>query len=132
MPHNLDANTWFDQAVRDLRAAEHLLEGDYPAHATVFAHLAVEKALKAAFKAQTAENPPVTHDLRHLAERIRPTWSKDHWDALDGLSDVSILSLYSPDAPFDHPVSDRTDAARERVSDARMFVGWSRRHLDLD
>lgn len=132
MPHDLDAATWINQATRDLGAAEHLLEGEHFAHATVLAHLAVEKALKAVFKAQTDENPPVTHDLRHLAQRVVLPWTQDHRNALDGLSDVSILSLYAPDAPFGHPVSDRAEAARERVSDAHMLVNWIRRHANLD
>lgn len=124
MPHDLDADTWSEQAKRDLQAAEHLLRGDYPAHATVLAHLAVEKALKGVFKRQTGDNPLVTHDLRDLARRVNRTWNRDRRDALDGLSDVSILALYAPDQPFGHPVSDRTDAARERVADARVLVEW--------
>jgi len=129
MPHDLEAETWFKQARRDLHAAEHLLRGDFPAHATVFAHLAVEKAMKGAVKVQsdasgTSDNPPVTHDLRHLARRLDRTWNRDRRDALDNLSDVSILALYSPDRPFGHPVSDQESVARERVADARMLVEW--------
>jgi len=130
MPHDLDADRWLKQATRDLQAAEHLLTGDYCSHAIVFAHLAVEKALKAVFKAQTTNPPPVTHDLRHLAQRVDLPWTRDHRDTLDELSDASILSLYAPDAPFGHPVADQTDVARERVSAARMLVGWLRRHVD--
>ena len=124
MPHDLEADTWSEQARRDLRAAEHLLRGDFSAHATVLAHLAVEKALKGLFRRQTGEQPPVTHDLRHLARRVDRTWNRDRQDALDGLSDVSILALYAPDRPFGHPVSEQVPAARERVADARMLVEW--------
>ena len=124
MPHDLEADTWSEQARRDLRAAEHLLRDDFSAHATVLAHLAVEKALKGLFRRQTGEQPPVTHDLRHLARRVDRTWNRDRQDALDGLSDVSILALYAPDRPFGHPVSEQAPAARERVADARMLVEW--------
>ena len=124
MPHDLEADTWSEQARRDLRAAEHLLRGDFSAHATVLAHLAVEKALKGLFRRQTGEQPPVTHDLRHLARRVDRTWNRGRQDALDGLSDVSILALYAPDRPFGHPVSEQDPAARERVADARMLVEW--------
>jgi HEPN domain-containing protein len=124
MPHDLDADTWIEQAERDLHAAEHLLRGDFPEHATVFAHLAVEKALKGMYKKQKSENPPVTHDLRHLARRLNLTWPRDQQDALDGLSDISILALYAPDQPFGHPGSPREPAARERVADARLLVEW--------
>jgi len=124
VPHDLDADTWMEQAERDLRAAEHLLRGDFPEHATVVAHLAVEKALKGVFKRQKDETPPVTHDLRHLACRLDFTWNRDRQDALDGLSDISILALYAPDQPFGHPGSPREPAARERVADARTLVPW--------
>ena len=130
MPHDLDADTWTEQAERDLRAAEYLLRGGFPAHATVLAHLAVEKALKGALTAQTDRTPPVTHDLRHLAGRLDRTWDRNRQAALDNLSDVSILSLYAPDRPFGHPVSDQEGAARERVADARMLVGWLTRGPD--
>lgn len=132
MPHDLDADTWLAQAVRDLAAAEHLLQGEYPAHATVLAHLAAEKALKGVFRRRTGENPPVTHDLRRLADRVDLVWDRDRRDALDGLSDVSILSLYAPDRPFGHPVSEQTEAARERVADAQMLVGWLTARAEAD
>ena len=124
MSHDLDVATWTEQAEDDLRAAEHLLRGDFPAHATVLAHLAVEKALKGVFRGQTGENPPVTHDLRQLARRLDLTWSRDRREALDDLSDVSILALYAPDRPFGHPVSNHEATARKRVADARILVGW--------
>jgi HEPN domain-containing protein len=132
MSHDLDADTWLAQATRDLAAAEHLLRGDYPAHATVLAHLAVEKALKGVFRRRTGENPPVTHDLRHLADRVDLVWNRDRREALDGLSDVSILSLYAPDRLFGHPVSEQTEAARERVADAQMLVGWLTTQAEAD
>ena len=124
MPHDLEADTWIEQARRDLQVAEHLLQSDFSAHATVLAHLAVEKALKGLLRRQTGEQPPVTHDLRHLARRVNRTWNRDRQDALDGLSDVSILALYAPDRPFGHPVSEQAPAARERVADARMLLEW--------
>lgn len=124
MSHDLDADTWIAQAQRDLQAAEHLLRGDFAAHATVLAHLAVEKALKGVFKEQTGSHPPVTHGLRHLAQRVDLSWNRDRRDALDGLSDTSILSLYAPDQPFGHPVSEQEIPARERVADARLLVDW--------
>lgn len=124
MPHDLDADTWLRQARRDLQAAEHLLRGGFAAHATVMAHMAVEKALKGLFRRQTGDNPPVSHDLRHLARRVDLSWDRDRRSALDGLSDVSIVALYAPDQPFGHPVSEQETPARERVADARMLVDW--------
>jgi len=129
MSHDLDAETWMEHALRDLQAAEHMLRGAFPVHATVLAHLATEKALKAVLREQTGATPPVTHDLRHLARQVEVEWARDHWDAIDALSDVSIVSLYAPDQPFGHPVSDREDAARERVANARMLIESVRKEM---
>jgi HEPN domain-containing protein len=129
MPPDLSADEWERQARRDLQAAEHLLQGDFAAHATVLAHLAVEKMLKALYRRRTGDGPPVTHDLRVLAGRLRldrgaDDWTADLQDALDDLSDTSLLALYAPDRPFGHPVSEAVPAARERVAAARTLVTW--------
>jgi HEPN domain-containing protein len=128
----LSADEWWRQAGRDLRAAEHLLAGDFPAHASVLAHLAVEKAMKSVLR-RRGEAVPVTHALRRLADRLgldagAEGWSADLQDALDTLADTSILALYAPDRPFGHAVSDEgslsADAARQRVAAARTVIGW--------
>jgi len=136
--HTLTAEEWHRQSGRDLQAAEHLLQGDFPAHATVLAHLAVEKALKALYRDRTGQAPPATHDLRVLAKRLgldrgADGWSADLQAALDDLSDTTLLALYAPDRPFGHPVSDAADTAqdvaRERAAAARMITAWIDRRL---
>jgi len=139
--HDLSPDAWFEQAAQDLRAAEHLLGGGYGAHATVMAHLAVEKALKGLFRERTETTPPVTHDLRYLVRRLRldigvDGWGGDLQNALDALGDVTLLALYAPDRPFGRPVSEQEDPARERVASAQTLVRWvqsksgSRAHPD--
>ena len=121
--HDLSADAWLRQAERDLRAAEHLLAGGFFPHATVIAHLAVEKALKGAYRARLDRHPPVSHNLQHLAERIDLTVPADLRAALDLLSDESILRLY-PDRLFeDAPDYDRAHA-RERVAAAHALLNW--------
>jgi HEPN domain-containing protein len=89
----------------------------------VIAHLAVEKALKGAYRARLDRNPPVSHNLSYLAERIDLTVPADLREALDLLSNESILRLY-PDRLFeDAPGYDR-DHARERVSAAHALFNW--------
>ena len=121
--HDLSADEWLRRAERDLRAAEHLLAGGFFPHATVIAHLAVEKALKGCYRARLDRNPPVSHNLQYLAERIDLTVPADLREALDLLSDESILRLY-PDRLFeDAPDYDR-DHARERVAAAHALLNW--------
>jgi len=121
--HDMPTDEWLRQAEHDLRAANHLLNGGFFAHATVIAHLAVEKALKGLYRAQHDRNPPVTHDLQYLAERTDLTVPADLREALDLLSGESILRLY-PDRLFDADVPFDRDHARERVSAAHALLNW--------
>ena len=121
--HALSADEWLRQAGRELRAAEHLLDGGFFPHATVIAHLAVEKALKGLYRARLDRHPPVTHDLQYLAERTGLTVPADLREALDLLSTESILRLY-PDRLFENaPDYDRRHA-RERVTAAHALLNW--------
>lgn len=121
--HDKPADEWFRQAGRDLRAAEHLLEGGFFDHATMIAHLAVEKALKGLYRARFDRNPPITHDLQYLADRTDLTVPDDLRDDLDRLRGESILNLY-PDRVFDPQRSFDRAHARERVSAAHALINW--------
>jgi HEPN domain-containing protein len=60
---------WLTTAADDWTAAEHLFQsGDYT-HALFFAHLHLEKMLKARVVRITGEHAPISHNLRYLAEK---------------------------------------------------------------
>jgi HEPN domain-containing protein len=62
---------WLASADDDWTAAGHLCEkGDYP-HALFFAHLTVEKVLKAVWAVRVGGVPPHTHRLTLLAEKTQ-------------------------------------------------------------
>ena len=121
--HDTSAEAWFEQSAHDLRAADHLLESGFFPHATVIAHLAVEKALKGAYRDQFDANPPVTHNLQYLAERLDVSVPADLRTALDLLSDASILRLY-PDRAFQPGAARDADAAREHITAAHALINW--------
>ena len=58
---------WRDGAREDLDVASDLLEKDHRRHGLFFAHLALEKALKALVCSQTQDTPPRIHNLLQLA-----------------------------------------------------------------
>ena len=58
---------WRSGAEEDLAAARSLLEKEHLRHALFFAHLAVEKILKAHVVRHTARVPPPIHNLARLA-----------------------------------------------------------------
>ncbi len=121
--HDKPVDEWLRQAGRDLRAAEHLLEGGFFTHATVIAHLAVEKALKGLYRARFDANPPVTHNLTYLADRTDLPLPVDLRTALDLLSGESILRLY-PDRLFEADATFNREHARERVAAAHALINW--------
>lgn len=121
--HDKPVDEWLRQAERDLRAAEHLLGGGFFQHATVVAHLAVEKALKGCYRARLDANPPVTHNLTYLADRVELTLPGELRTALDLLSGESILKLY-PDRLFEAEATFDREHARERVAAAHALLNW--------
>ncbi len=63
---------WKGGAEEDIAAAGSLLETGHPRHALFFAHLAVEKMLKAHVTKATGDIPPKIHDLLRLVRTGRP------------------------------------------------------------
>ena len=77
---------WKDTSQEDLQAAKTLLEKGHFRHALFFAHLAIEKTLKAHVTRKTCEVPPKIHNLTLLAEKaalsLEP-WQRDFLLAFD-------------------------------------------------
>jgi len=59
---------WKTSGEEDFAAAKSLLEKGHFRHCFFFAHLAIEKMLKAHVTRKTNDIPPRTHNLVHLAE----------------------------------------------------------------
>jgi len=59
---------WKTSADEDFAAAQSLLDKGHLRHALFFAHLAIEKMLKAHVTRQTGDLPPRIHNLVRLAE----------------------------------------------------------------
>lgn len=58
---------WYNMALRDWESVQILFKGKQFIHALFFAHLVIEKLLKAHWiKDNTEDSPPRTHDLEHI------------------------------------------------------------------
>ncbi len=64
-------NYWVVSSEEDFAAAQSLLEKGHLRHSLFFAHLAIEKMLKAHVVVATKNIPPKIHDLVRLAEIAR-------------------------------------------------------------
>lgn len=103
-----------------MAAARSLAAGRHFRHALFFAHLAIEKALKAHVTRTTGGVPPRTHNLERLAQLARVTISAERAEWLRGFSVYQLEGLYPDTAqvPIDEPT------ASTELSAAEEFVSW--------
>jgi len=85
---------WLTTAADDWIAAEHLFQsGDYT-HALFFAHLYLEKMLKAQVVRVAGEHAPISHNLRYLAEKGNLELSAERLAFLARVTEYAIKTRY--------------------------------------
>ena len=84
----------FADAKEDMEAAECILELGKPRHAMFFAHLALEKALKALVTRATHSTPPKVHDLRRLAKLAGLRIDQETEEFLGAMNYYQMASRY--------------------------------------
>lgn len=90
---------WLESAKDDWKVAEHLLEkGDY-SYSLFFGHLTIEKILKAIYVDKLNENPPYTHRLVYLAEKVSLGLTEEQLELLETITDFNMEARY-PDEKF--------------------------------
>jgi len=90
---------WLQSAEDDWKVAGHLFEkGDYP-YSLFFAHLTIEKLLKAIYADRLNSTPPYTHRLVQIAEKIPLDVPDDQWELLEIVTDFNLEARY-PDEKF--------------------------------
>ena len=107
---------WLTTAADDWIAAEHLFQsGDYT-HALFFAHLYLEKMLKAQVVRVTGEHAPISHNLRYLAKRGNLELSAERLAFLARVNEYAIKTRY-PDMElqFRRQCTERFCAAELKV-----------------
>lgn len=111
---------WRDGALEEWQVASELLEKGRIRHAMFFAHLALEKALKAHVCRHTGDLAPRTHNLARLAEvaAVEPTTS--HLQVLSILNEFSQAGRY----PDDRVPLPTLDQARLRIGEANEVLQW--------
>lgn len=116
---------WRTSALEDLAAAPNLAAGRHFWHALFFAHLAIEKALKAYVTRATGSVPPRTHNLERLAELARLAIPAERAEWLRTFSVYQLQGQYPDTAqvPIDEP------AAAAELRAAEEFVSWLTQEL---
>ena len=118
-------NYWRSSGEEDLEVARSLVEKRHFRHALFFAHLAIEKLLKAHVTRKTGQVPPKIHHLARLAEIAGLPMEVETKDSLRAFSVYQLEGRY-PDS-VQVPLDSAT--ARVKLSWATEMVEWLKNRL---
>jgi HEPN domain-containing protein len=86
---------WKDTAAKDWTAVQHMFKSKDYVHALFFAHLVLEKLLKAHWvKDNKGNHPPRIHNLVSLAGRIQLSFTDDDMIFLGKMNDFQLEGRY--------------------------------------
>ncbi|MFH0980834.1 MAG: HEPN domain-containing protein [Planctomycetota bacterium] len=116
---------WVASAEEDFAAAHSLFDKGHLRHALFFAHLALEKMLKAHVTQKTAKVPPRTHNLLRLAELAGLVLEPVREVFLRGFGVYQLEGRY----PDSAQVSLDLETARGELSGAWEMLEWFKTQL---
>ncbi|OQA02477.1 MAG: HEPN domain protein [Planctomycetes bacterium ADurb.Bin401] len=118
-------NYWKNGAVEDLQAAEHLINGNKVRHGLFFAHLSLEKILKAHVCKTTGKIAPKLHNLVRLSEAASLTPSGEITDFLAEMNQFNLEGRY----PVPRLPEISIQEAKEYMKTAKEVLAWYSRQL---
>ena len=116
---------WRTSSDEDFAAAESLLEKEHLRHSLFFAHLAIEKMLKAHVTRQTKDIPPRIHNLIRLAEIAELKLDTERVEFLREFGAYQLEGRY----PDSEQVSVDPTFARDEISRAKEILVWLKKQL---
>lgn len=116
---------WRKSGDEDFAASESLLEKGHLRHSLFFAHLAIEKMLKAHVTRQTKDVPPRIHNLIRLAEMAGLSLDPEQASFLRRFDMYQLEGRY-PDSA--HAIID-LKAAGDKLALAGDMLKWLRAQL---
>jgi HEPN domain-containing protein len=116
---------WATSGDEDFAAAQSLLEKGHLRHSLFFAHLAIEKMLKAHVTRHTKDIPPRIHNLIRLAEIAKLSLEPEQ------ASFLSRFDMYQLEGRYPEPSHTIIDlkAAKERLALAGEILKWLKAQL---
>ena len=116
---------WRKGSEEDLAAAQSLLEKGHLRHSLFFAHLAIEKMLKAFVTRQTKEDPPRIHSLIRLARCAGLRLDQDREDFLREFGEYQLEGRY----PDSQQLQLSGDYVHHELSRAQEMLAWLKQQL---
>jgi HEPN domain-containing protein len=112
---------WLAGSQEDIEAAAVLMEKRKTRQGLFFAHLAVEKVLKAHVTKATAAVPPRTHDLLRLADLAGVALPQQRREFLARLQRYCLEGRY-PDLPLAEPTWEEAQAGLTEAQETRSWL----------
>ena len=116
-------NYWLDGAAYDLETGKSLIDAKRFPYALFFAHLAIEKVLKALVVNGTKEHAPYSHSLPLLAARTGLEIPEDVIDQLAEYVEFHLESRY-PDERKDFYKLCTEDFSRKKFAEMEKIYRW--------
>lgn len=116
---------WAASSAEDIAAAESLLEQGHLRHCLFFAHLSLEKLLKAHVVRQTGDVPPRIHSLIRLAEIAGLALDEERDEFIRSFGVYQLEGRY-PDARF---YALEADYALAELSRTKETLEWLKNQL---
>ena len=88
---------WLTQANYDMDTADYMFRGGRYMYAVFMCHLSLEKALKGRYAEKLGKEPPKTHNLLYLLEKMKLTLPEALFDFISTLNRVSVPTRYPDD-----------------------------------
>src|SRR3990170_2300764 len=88
---------WLTQANYDMDTADYMFRGGRYMYTVFMCHLSLEKALKGRYAEKLGKEPPKTHNLLYLLEKMKLTLPEDLFDFISTLNRVSVPTRYPDD-----------------------------------
>lgn len=122
---NKQVQYWSSSGEEDLAAAKSLMEKGHFRHSLFFAHLAVEKMLKAHVTKRTGDIPPRMHNLVRLAELAFPKLDGERRELLHELGVYQLEGRY----PDSEQIRLDSGIATEEILRAEEMLEWLKKQL---
>jgi HEPN domain-containing protein len=118
-------NYWRNGSDEDFAAAESLLSKGHLRHSLFFAHLAIEKMLKAHVTRATRDIPPRTHNLIRLVELAGLKLDTEQEQFLREFNVYQLEGRY----PEEEQVQIDTSIAHEEMPRVKEMLLWLKQQL---
>lgn len=116
---------WKTSADEDFAAAQSLLEKGHFRHSLFFAHLAIEKMLKAHVTRQTGDIPPRIHNLVRLAEIAELSLDLEKAESLHEFGVYQLEGRY----PDSEQIALDLQTAKAELLKAKEMLEWLKTQL---